>query len=621
MEKCSRRKIYSGTLLSLLILMVFIGVNAVTVKPVQSENNPTLYVDPPTYNAHHIGEVFQINVKIADVQSDVHLIGAEFKLQYNETLLTTEENWTTEGNFFNSVGTTYFMAVIETDANAQKYIHAFVILLPSENATYSTFPSGSGTIATITFNATYRPIGQSEGTSALTLFDTILVDENTNTVSHTAVSGQYNVPSLAVPTVEVSPSTYTALRVGETFNVSVNIGDVDPDWRLVGLQFKLSYNTTLLETRPEWISEGGFFSGHGATWFQAIVEEDYGVVGVLLLPNATGGWSGPFPDGDGTIATITFRSIYQPVEPLTGSSVLALTDTILVNDQGQRVPNNVSNGEFAIVAAEAGIDLHRPLDVQIDVGSLHFNGEIADFYVLVMDYGRLVSPDNMTAVLYFGGSMFSDVTSSLYQLANGLYRIPFTVPSSAQSGSYVLMVHANYLQTSGSAIKSFLVSSTLSGWNSAISNIQATVVNISGQVATVVVPSIGQMRVDLQAVNATLTSIDGDVATIGTNLGNLTTDVMNLNVTLVSIDGNVATLQTNLGTLQGTVQSIQGDTVTIKTDVGTLQTDINNLKTDVSDVQGSAQTSMTLIYVTLSLALIAMVAAVAAVFVVQRKRP
>ena len=40
------------------------------------------------------------------------------------------------------------------------------------------------------------------------------------------------------------------------------------------------------------------------------------------------------------------------------------------------------------------------LDVEVDVGSIHFRGEIADFYVLISLVGNPVDPQEITAKLY-----------------------------------------------------------------------------------------------------------------------------------------------------------------------------------------------------------------------------
>jgi hypothetical protein len=146
--------------------------------------------------------------------------------------------------------------------------------------------------------------------------------------------------------------------------------------------------------------------------------------------------------------------------------------------------------------------------------------------------------------------------------------VTYTVPVDAQPGTYVLLVQAEYAQVQGSAIKSFLVSSTLSNWNAYISDIK-------DNIATVIIPSLGQMKLDLTAVNATIVSISNDVATIRTSVGTLTADV--------------ATVQTNLGILQG---------------------DVSTVKAKVTDVPAYLSTSTDLLYAVTILALIAAVAAV-----------
>jgi hypothetical protein len=47
------------------------------------------------------------------------------------------------------------------------------------------------------------------------------------------------------------------------------------------------------------------------------------------------------------------------------------------------------------------------LDVEADVGSIHFRGEIADFYVLFSLVGNPVDPEVITAKLYFNGTLCS----------------------------------------------------------------------------------------------------------------------------------------------------------------------------------------------------------------------
>ena len=106
----------------------------------------------------------------------------------------------------------------------------------------------------------------------------------------------------------------------------------------------------------------------------------------------------------------------------------------------------------------------EPLDVEVDVGSIHFNGEIADFCILVSQSG---APTNatLTAELYYDGTLYANLTGSVQYVATGFYRITYTIPCNVSAGTYALVVNACYYTVEGTALKSFLLSQTLKGWN------------------------------------------------------------------------------------------------------------------------------------------------------------
>jgi len=312
------------------------------------EDKPTIYVDPSTYTATQRGELFDINVAVASVTSDLRLIGGEFRLRYNTTLLETKEDWITEGPFLQQFAAygTWFQPYVEVDYGLVGFL-----ILPSENGNWNgPFPEGSGTLATITFNVTYRPSELEPPVSCdLQLFDIILLNSEGEELSYNINHGHYEILAMPLPKLEVLPIQYTATYLGEVFDIDVDIKNLDPDWRLIGAQFKLRYNTTLLETKEDWITEGPFlqqFAAYG-TWFQAYVEYDYGLVGILILPKATGGHLGPFPEGSGTLATITFNVTSIPWEP-EPSSVLQLYETILVDISVNSIPHTVSHGYYEL---------------------------------------------------------------------------------------------------------------------------------------------------------------------------------------------------------------------------------------------------------------------------------
>jgi len=214
-------------------------------------------------------------------------------------------------------------------------------------------------------------------------------------------------------------------------------------------------------------------------------------------------------------------------------------------------------------AATANLTVARTtLEVSVEVGSIYFRGEVAEFYVLVSSLGKPVDAE-LTAMLLYGGTIYEDLSAKVTRVGTGLYRIPYTVPADASPGTYALVVEASYLSLRGAALESFLLSSTLTGWN-------ALLVNINGTVGTLKTDA-GLIKVQLDAINAKLISIEGRTATVQTDIGTVTTDIDNLQLRVTSIDGTVATIQTTLGTIKGTVTSIQGDVATIKTDVGTVQ--------------------------------------------------
>jgi hypothetical protein len=138
----------------------------------------TIYVDPPTYTATSIGEVFNIDVKIKDVVAEHHMWGWEFVMWYNTTLLDTLN--VVEGDFLSNHAagypnaSTFFIGKFGSDIdpsyvgvtyednelNRPEFIGEGKIhsagLLYWENASEFVPPVGGGILATITFNATYE---------------------------------------------------------------------------------------------------------------------------------------------------------------------------------------------------------------------------------------------------------------------------------------------------------------------------------------------------------------------------------------------------------------------------------------------------------------------------------
>jgi hypothetical protein len=120
---------------------------------------------------------------------------------------------------------------------------------------------------------------------------------------------------------------------------------------------------------------------------------------------------------------------------------------------------------------------------------------------------------------------------------------------------------------------------------------------IGGQVVfTIVGPSLDAQAIlsQLSSLDAEIASVQGDTATIKTNLGNVTTSLSNINAQIVSLQGNVATISTNLGTLNGTVTSVDNGVATIQTSLGTLAVSDQGVKSSSDTTENYALAALAL---------------------------
>ena len=192
------------------------------------------------------------------------------------------------------------------------------------------------------------------------------------------------------------------------------------------------------------------------------------------------------------------------------------------------------------------------LNVQAKVGAIHFAGEIAEFYVLVSSLGEPVNA-NLTAQLYFNGSLYADLTMSIENVGLGFYRIPYTIPRNASAGTYVLTVVAKYYSLSGTCIENFLVSQTLTSWG-------AHITEIRNGIATVVIPKLDEaVKLNLTAMGVTLRDIFVGVNAISGTTARIETTLGFVNGTVIEIKNNMATIVVpGLGQIQADVSGLVG---------------------------------------------------------------
>jgi len=247
-----------------------------------------------------------------------------------------------------------------------------------------------------------------------------------------------------------------------------------------------------------------------------------------------------------------------------------------------------------VAAANLTIMKLASLDADITTSTLHFRGEIAEFYLKTALDGELVDVQIDKALLYSANAGSEDLTSGVTQISTGFYRLPYAISDDASFATYTLLVetslHTSQLQALGSATGSFTISPFFTAQ-------AAQVLDIQNNIATVIVPDLGTVKANLSAINAKFGSIEGNIAVIQSDIGTLETSVDAINATLVSIEGTVATVQSDVGTLEisaaeinATLVGIDGNMATIESQLGTISTSTDAIHAKVASIENGVTT-------------------------------
>jgi hypothetical protein len=194
------------------------------------------------------------------------------------------------------------------------------------------------------------------GTYTLKAEATVVPGE-TSIADNILVDGTVRIGPAAL--MKVEPPIVQTQLLNKTFAVNITINNLWKEWRVIAVQFRLCYNSSLVQFLN--VTEGDFLKyyasqqpGSYGTLFVYLHDENhplYGpsvIVGVMILPDGTGHWHPPFPEGNGTIATVFFKTIYQERglenPPLTFNFELVETDVF--DDEGVTIPYNVQHGVF-----------------------------------------------------------------------------------------------------------------------------------------------------------------------------------------------------------------------------------------------------------------------------------
>ena len=158
-----------------------------------------------------------------------------------------------------------------------------------------------------------------------------------------------------LPKLFLDPPTYTGSLLGEVFTIDINITYIQDLW---GFEFKLGYNTTLLDALD---AAKGPFPPPPASFGAKIYETE----GYLLT--YADWWDGESVNGSGTLVTITFNVTYAG----TASCTLALYDTKLFDYYGDEILHDVEDGNYNFVILETTVATDKPL---------YYQGETVEIY-------------------------------------------------------------------------------------------------------------------------------------------------------------------------------------------------------------------------------------------------
>lgn len=341
-----KRKVLSGILMALLAL----GFLTVFPYPASATDEGTFYMVPTDNifftNETHAGDTFTVTIMCQDV---VEMFSWQVALTYNSTLLevTAADIVIPPNNVF---------AGMDSYAPPPSIEPGYLVVAQTLMGEYSF--TGSGPLVEITFHIIYEP-ERKQSVSCPLHFVTQADPEALKTLwTDVAEADHYPItedgyyefswaPPAEKPYYSVSPSTVTMgvggrQDAGKHFTIDVLINNVNPDWLMIGGQFVLYYNSTLLNYVGA--TEGDFFSSFAPYGTWSTVEHEDGAlsVGIMILPNETGYWDlTTWPSGSGVVFTFEFEVAMQeefPWEAEAPFDLEPLFDICFIDVDGESIP-------------------------------------------------------------------------------------------------------------------------------------------------------------------------------------------------------------------------------------------------------------------------------------------
>jgi len=327
---------------------------------------------------------FNISVKIDNIPVSPGVVGIDFKLSWNSSLLNAvnmEEVVFHEVTPSNEIDNLW--RIRHTVANSSvEFAYTFQDLKGALANGYAPI-NGSHTIARITLKV--------KATGRCTLhFDRVRIgDPQGNAVPHQLADGLFdNLPGPKRATVYVDPPTIfnSSLTPGSNFTISINIINASS---LVGLEFKFDFNPSAL--RVNSAAKGSFVPSS---------------VTPIILVNSTGGFiifsmSSSTPlEGNGTVLIIELN-----VQANRTRSLLQLNHVRLVDNTNQELPCSTADGSFSNTRLVADLNNDGTVD-------------IFDAIILAGAYGSRIGSQNWNPDADLNGDGAVDIYDAILLAGN-----------------------------------------------------------------------------------------------------------------------------------------------------------------------------------------------------------
>jgi len=367
----------TSLLCAIITVMLLVNIGTFQVYAVTTGG---VYVDPPSVvfstvpgepNYAEVGDTFDVNVTAADFIAP-GLFAYAFKIHYDPAILNVSSFSRPANHFF----APDFTPVSNADPTAG-WLEIGASLLGAAPG-----KTGSGVLATVTFKIIKAPPPAGAVSCILEIEDTGFLDYDLDPCTLTIQNGYYEFsPPRPSVYLSVDPPIVGALNVGDDVSVDIMINDVEKEIKLVGLQWKLHYNTTLLSVLN--VTEGDFFKDWAVAagvdpetiYFWWLQEEDY-VISFTIYAEFEIAPPTVFPSGSGTLATVTFTATYKPeTGRATCDLVLDKEFVMLIDVDENIIPyHHLENGRY---------------EIPVKLGDLNFDGkiDIFDIGIFAKAYG------------------------------------------------------------------------------------------------------------------------------------------------------------------------------------------------------------------------------------------